>query len=119
MEINKIPSPSFILEESRLRNNLSLISRVQREAGVQIILAFKGFAMWSAFPIVREYVQGATASSLGEARLCFEEMKTRAHTYAVAYVPREFGKIMQYSSHITFNSIAQWKRFKRRVEAYP
>lgn len=119
MDVKKIPSPSFVLEESRLRKNLELIARVQREADVQIILAFKGFAMWSAFPIVREYVKGATASSLSEARLCFEEMKSLAHTYAVAYVPREFGKILQYSSHVTFNSIGQWKRYKKRVENAP
>ncbi len=119
MDLKKIPSPCFVLEEARLRKNLELISRVQREAGVQIILAFKGFAMWSAFPIVREYVHGATASSLHEARLCFEEMKTKAHTYAVAYLPREFGRIMGYSSHITFNSIRQYDRFRRRLAKHP
>lgn len=118
VDLKKIPSPCFVLEEARLRKNLELISRVQHEAGVQIILAFKGFAMWSAFPVVREYVQGATASSLHEARLCFDEMKVKAHTYAVAYLPREFGKIMEYSSHITFNSISQYKRFKRRLEKH-
>ena len=118
MDFKKIPSPSFVLDESRLRRNLELIARVQREAGVQIILAFKGFAMWSAFPVVREYVSGATASSLHEARLCFEEMKTRAHTYAVAYLPREFGKIMGYSSHITFNSQTQYRRFRKKLEAH-
>lgn len=119
MDFKKIPSPSFVLDESRLRQNLELIARVQREAGVQIILAFKGFAMWSAFPIVREYVNGATASSLSEARLCFEEMKAKAHTYSVAYLPREFGKIMRYSSHITFNSQAQYRRFRKKMEASP
>lgn len=118
MDIKKIPSPSFVLEEARLRQNLELIARVQHEAGVQIILAFKGFAMWSAFPIVREYVSGATASSLHEARLCFEEMKAKSHTYAVAYLPREFGKILQYSSHITFNSIGQWKRYQKKVQRH-
>lgn len=118
MDIKKIPSPCFVLDESRLRQNLELIARVQREAGVQIILAFKGFAMWSTFPIVREYVHGATASSLNEARLCFEEMKTKAHTYAVAYAPREFGKIMGYSSHITFNSQGQYRRFRKKLEQH-
>ncbi len=118
MDFKKIPSPSFVLDESRLRHNLALIARVQREAEVQIILAFKGFAMWSAFPVVREYVNGATASSLNEARLCFEEMKTPAHAYSVAYTPREFGKIMGYSSHITFNSQAQYRRFRKKLEAH-
>lgn len=119
MDIAKIPSPCFVLDEARLRKNLQLIDRVQQEAGVQIILAFKGFAMWSAFPLVRQYLSGATASSLHEARLCFEEMQTRAHTYSVAYLPREFGRILHYSSHITFNSLSQFKRFRRRLENHP
>ncbi len=111
----KYPSPCFILEESRLRSNLELIARVQRESGAQIILAFKGFAMWSAFPIVREYVHGATASSLSEARLCFEEMGVKAHSYSVAYLPSEFGKILKLSSHITFNSLSQWNKYRNKV----
>lgn len=111
----KYPSPCFILEETRLRSNLELIARVQRESGAQIILAFKGFAMWSAFPIVREYVHGATASSLSEARLCFEEMGVKAHSYSVAYLPSEFGKILKLSSHITFNSLSQWNKYRNKV----
>jgi len=119
MDIKKIPSPCFVLEETLLRRNLQLIDEVQKAAGVTIILAFKGFAMWSAFPIVREYLSGATASSFNEARLCFEEMGVKAHTYAVAYVPREFGKILGYSSHLTFNSLSQYKRFRAKLEAHP
>ncbi|GAB1454551.1 hypothetical protein MASR2M47_46070 [Draconibacterium sp.] len=82
MDYSKIPSPAFVLEEKLLRRNLELINEIQNKAGIEIILAFKGFAMWSTFPIVRQYLNGATASSLFEARLCFEEMKTRAHVYA-------------------------------------
>ncbi len=115
MDIKKIPSPCFVLEETRLRHNLELIARVQRESGAQIILAFKGFAMWSAFPIVREYVGGATASSLHEVMLCNEEMGVKAHTYGVAYAPKEFSKILKLSSHVTFNSLTQWKRFGKKL----
>jgi carboxynorspermidine decarboxylase len=119
MDISRIPSPCFVLDEALLRRNLELIHGVQQAAGVQIILAFKGFAMWSAFPLVRQYLSGATASSLNEARLCYEEMHTKAHTYAVAYLPREFGRILKYSSHITFNSLSQYRRFRRRLERHP
>lgn len=115
IDYSKVPSPSFVLDEALLRKNLTLINRVQQEAGIEIILAFKGFAMWSAFPIVREYVKGATASSLHEARLCFEEMKSPAHTYAVAYRPGEFDEVVKYSSHITFNSLAQFEQFKSKA----
>ncbi|MCS7036549.1 MAG: carboxynorspermidine decarboxylase [Saprospiraceae bacterium] len=118
MDFSRIPSPCFVLDEALLRRNLELIHGVQQAAGVQIILAFKGFAMWSAFPLVRQYLSGATASSLNEARLCYEEMKTKAHTYAVAYVPHEFGRILKYSSHITFNSLSQYRRFRRRLERH-
>ncbi len=118
-ELKKIPSPCFVLEESLLRQNLELMQRVQEEAGVSIILAFKGFAMWSAFPLVRQYLKGATASSLHEARLCFEEMKVKAHTYCVAYTPREFGQVLKYSSHLTFNSISQYKKYHKKVHQNP
>ncbi|MDO6803802.1 carboxynorspermidine decarboxylase [Wenyingzhuangia sp. 1_MG-2023] len=111
IDYNQIPSSSFVLDEELLRNNLSLIKNVQDQAGIEIILAFKGFAMWGAFPIVREYIKGATASSLYEARLCFEEMKTKAHTYAAAYVPEEFEELMSYSSHIVFNSVSQFHKY--------
>jgi carboxynorspermidine decarboxylase len=105
-----VPSPCFVIEESRFRANLDLISRVKKEAGVEIIPAFKGFSMWSVFPILREYVTGASASSLNEARLCFEEMKAKAHTYAPAYNPAEFNEILSYSSHLVFNSMAQFHK---------
>lgn len=114
-----VPSPCFVLEEIRLRNNLELISRVMKEAEVEIIPAFKGFSMWSAFPIVREYVKGASASSLNEARLCFEEMKSKAHTYAPAFIRAEFNEILGYSSHIVFNSMAQFNQYIGQVKAYP
>ncbi|SHJ90565.1 carboxynorspermidine decarboxylase [Tangfeifania diversioriginum] len=111
MDYSKIPSPTFVLDEKLLRKNLELIDTVQKEADTEIILAFKGFAMWSAFPLVRQYLKGATASSLNEARLCFEEMKTRAHVYSPVYFENEFGELMSYSSHIVFNSFSQFQKF--------
>jgi len=111
LDYSKIPSPTFVLEEKLLRQNLELINWVQKVAGIEIILAFKGFAMWSTFPLVREYLNGATASSLFEARLCFEEMKTRAHIYSPVYFENEFEELMDYSSHVVFNSINQFQKF--------
>ena len=111
IDYSKVPSPSYVIEEERLRKNLELIRRVSRESGAEIILAFKGFAMWSVFPIVREYVSGAAASSIHEARLCFEEMGVPAHTYSPAYRREEFGTILRYSSHVTFNSLAQYYKY--------
>ncbi len=115
INVNKIPSPAYVLEMKRLRENLELIKSVQDRAGVSIILALKGFAMWRVFPMVAQYLKGATASSLSEARLIFEEMGVKAHTYSPAYLPDEFDEIMQYSSHITFNSINQYLRYKDQI----
>jgi carboxynorspermidine decarboxylase len=111
IDYSKVPSPCYVIEEERLRKNLELIKYVSDESGAEIIMAFKAFSMWSVFPIVREYVNGAAASSIHEARLCFEEMKVPAHTYSPAYRSEEFGTILRYSSHVTFNSLAQFNKF--------
>ena len=108
-------TPIYIIEESRLRRNLQLIADVARRADVEIILAFKAFALWKTFPIFREYVNSTTASSLSEARLAFEEFGSRAHTYSPAYTDDEFDVILRCSSHLTFNSLSQYERFHERV----
>ncbi|MDR0371223.1 MAG: carboxynorspermidine decarboxylase [Prevotellaceae bacterium] len=111
IDYSQIPSPCFVLDETLFRKNLSLIKSVKERAGVEIILAFKSFAMWRVFPIVREYISYSTASSLSEARLAFEEMGNPAHTYAPVYTEAEFPDILLCSSHITFNSLSQFRRF--------
>lgn len=118
MDFNKIPSPCYVLDKKLLRKNLELMKRVKDESGVSIIVAFKGFSMWSAFKMVRKYLDGATASSTYEARLCFEEMKSLAHTYAAVYFPNDFDKIMDFSSHISFNSLSEFHRYYNSVQKY-
>lgn len=118
IDYSQIPSPCYVLEEDRLKANLSLLHFVQEKSGGNIILALKGFSMYKTFPLVKEYLSGATASSLNEARLIFEEMKCKAHTYAPAYKPEEFEELMSYSSHITFNSLNQYTQFKEQVKNY-
>lgn len=113
----KIPSPCFVMEEELLRRNLRLIRSVQDRTGIQIILAFKAFAMWKSFPIVREYISHSTASSVAEAQLAFEEMGSPAHTYAPAYTDSDFSYFLKYSSHITFNSLSQFERFYPQLQA--
>ncbi len=116
IDFDKIPSPCYVLDVQLLRKNLALIQSVKEAADVEIILAFKGFAMWSTFPVVREYVQGATASSLHEAMLCYEEMKVKAHTYAPIYLKSEFPEIIRRSSHITFNSLGQFEALYPEIQ---
>lgn len=121
MQINydTLPSPCYVIDEERFRNNLALIKHVADESGAEIILAFKGFAMWGVFPVLKEYVSGAAASSLNEARLCFEEIGSPAHTYSPVFKADEFGQVMKYSSHITFNSLRQYERFSGIIQTYP
>ncbi|MFA6838194.1 MAG: carboxynorspermidine decarboxylase [Dysgonamonadaceae bacterium] len=115
IDFSKVPSPCFVMEEELLRNNLKKIADVKKRAGVEIILAFKAFALWKAFPIINEYVGFSTASSINEARLAYEEMGNLAHTYAPSYTDEEFPEFLKYSSHISFNSVAQFERFYPKV----
>ena len=113
--INQIPSPCYVMEESLLRHNLTLISEVAKRADVEIILAFKAFALWRSFPIFREYISHTTASSLFEAMLAKREFGSKAHTYSPAYTDEEFEDILDCSSHITFNSLSQYTHFAPTV----
>ena len=107
--------PTYIIEEARLRRNLQLIADVARDADVEIILAFKAFALWKTFHIFREYIHATTASSLNEARLALEEFGTKAHTFPPAYTDDEIDQIVDCSSHLSFNSLSQYERLHHRV----
>lgn len=118
IDYSKIPSPCYVIDETEFRKNLELIKSVKDRAGVEIILAFKAFALWSVFPIVREYIPFSTASSLSEARLAYEEMGSSAHTYGPAYTDKEFPEIVKCSSHITFNSLTQFERLYPQTQFF-
>ncbi len=107
--------PAYILEETRLRRNLQLISNVAKSANVEIILAFKAYALWKTFPIFREYISATTASSLYEARLGKEEFGSPTHTFSPAYTEYEIDEIAKCSSHLTFNSLTQMERYANRA----
>jgi carboxynorspermidine decarboxylase len=109
-------TPIYIIEEQKLRRNLQLIADVAREADVEIILAFKAFALWKTFPIFREYIHSTTASSLSEARLAYDEFGAKAHTFSPAYTDDEIDTIVRCSSHLTFNSLSQYERYRQRAK---
>lgn len=115
---DQIPCPAYVMEESLLRRNLQLIRHIAEEAGVEFILAFKAFALWKSFPIFREYISHTTASSPYEARLAYEEFGSKAHTYSPAYEEDTFGEILDCSSHVTFNSLSQYKKFYPALKAH-
>lgn len=108
---DNIHTPMYVLEEELLRRNLSLIKSVADRANVEIILAFKAYALWKTFPIFREYISSTTASSLNEARLGYELFGAPTHTYSPAYTADEIEHIARCSSHLTFNSFSQYERF--------
>ncbi|MDE6417838.1 MAG: carboxynorspermidine decarboxylase [Duncaniella sp.] len=117
MTAQEIPTPYYIVYEERLRRNLSLINHVEREAGVNIIMAFKANALWKTFPIIREYNRDFTASSLNELRLGTEELGGEAHVYCPVYTPETIGEFLSRASHITFNSLSQWEKYGREALA--
>ena len=113
---DRIPSPCFVIDERLLRQNLDTIAQVSCRAGVEIIMAFKAFAMWKVFPIIKEYVTHTTASSLAEARLSVDKFGNKAHLYAPAYTDGEFDELAECSTHITFNSLAQFEKYYGRTQ---
>ena len=116
INFHRVPTACFVLEEAKLRRNLEILQYVQEQSGARIILALKGFAMFSTFELIKQYLHGTTASSLYEARLGYEEFGDEVHAYAPAYFESEFDELMRYCNHITFNSPAQWERFRSKIQ---
>ncbi len=117
MKIQDIPTPFYIVYKDRLRRNLSLINRVEKEAGVNIIMAFKANALWRTFPIVREYNRDFTASSLNELKLGNEELGGEAHVYCPVYTDMTIDEFLARASHLTFNSLHQWGKYGAKAIA--
>ena len=118
IDLNGISTPCYICDESVLEQNLRVLSFVQEKSGCKIMLALKGFAMFSMFPLIRKYLKGTAVSSLDEARLGFEEFGGEVHVYAPAYKDGEFESLLSYADHICFNSFSQWRRFKSPISRY-
>lgn len=115
IDYSRVPSPCYVLEESRLIRNLETLKRIEDRANVKIICALKGYSLWSTFPLIGEYLAGATASSLNEVKLAHEEMGKEVHVFAPAYGESEIDEILSMSHHITFNSFSQWERFRKKT----
>jgi len=114
-DMSHIPSPCYLLEEEKLIANLQVLKRVQEEADCSIILALKGFSMWSVFPLVKTYLPGCTASSLYELQLSHEKFAGENHIYAAAYREDEFDAVADMADHVVFNSLQQWQQFGKKA----
>ncbi len=111
-----IPSPCFVLEERLLDRNLAIFDRVQRSAPIRVMLALKAFSLFHSFPIIHQTLHGASASSLWEAQLAAEEFD-EVHVYSPAYRDVDVPGILACASHMTFNSIGQWERFRAQIHS--
>ena len=116
--IDNIPTPCFVVYEDRLRRNLQLIKDISERGNVDIIMAFKANALWKTFPIIKEYVNSSTASSLNEMKLSLEYLGNDVHSYCPVFTEKNFSEFLNGSSHITFNSLSQFEKFKNKVKNY-
>lgn len=117
--LKKAPNPAYVLDESALTRNAKTLAKVQELAKCKVLCAFKGYAMWSSFDILSQHIGGATASSLNEVKLCREKWGKLAHSCFVVYQEEEFDEVLANSSHITFNSLSQYRKFKDKVLSNP
>lgn len=116
IDVTHVETPCFITDLGALEQNLQLLDRVQKQAGCTILLALKGFAQWSTFPVVKKYLAGATSSSVAEARLAREELGGQVHAYAPAYSDSEMRELVTLADHVVLNSPSQWRRHRAVIE---
>ena len=116
LEVADLETPCFVTDLGALEANLQLLRAVQDRSGCTILLALKGFAQWSTFPLVRRYLAGATSSSVAEARLAREELGGQVHAYAPAYSDGEMAELVTLADHIVLNSPAQWRRHRAVIQ---
>jgi carboxynorspermidine decarboxylase len=117
IDVSQLETPCFVTDLGALEANLKILAGVQERAGCTILLALKGFAQWSTFPLVRRYLAGATASSIAEARLAREELGGEVHAYAPAYSHDEMRELVTLADHIVLNTPSQWRMHRATIEA--
>lgn len=115
IDVSSVETPAFVTDLGALEANLKILADVQQRAGCTILLALKGFAQWSTFPLVKKYLAGATASSVAEARLAKEELGGQVHAYAPAYSDGEMRELVTLADHVVLNSPAQWRKHRARL----
>lgn len=117
IDISSLETPCYLVDERLLVRNLERLASVMERTGCKILLAQKGFSMFSEYPLIKKYLSGTTASSLFEARLGHEEMGGETHIFSPAYDSRDFDEILTICDHIIFNSMNQWKKYRGAVRA--
>lgn len=111
LDLTRLPSPCFVVDEVAIEENCRLLAHVQRESGAKVLLALKAFSMWSLAPLVARYLSGTCASGLHEARLGREAFGGEVHAFCAAFTEPDLRDILKIADHVVFNSHAQWARF--------
>jgi carboxynorspermidine decarboxylase len=112
LDASRVDSPAYVIDLAALERNLALLGHAQRAAGCDILLALKGFAAWSTFPLVGRYLSGVAASGPDEARLGREELNKQVHTYCPAFDEASLRETIRHSDHVIFNSPSQIDGFR-------
>lgn len=115
MKRDELHTPCYVIQEAKIRENLEILRGICEDTGCRILLAQKAFSMYSLYPLIGEYLDGATASGLYEARLGYEEMGKENHIFSPAYREDEMDEILTYCDHIIFNSPAQLRKYGEKV----
>ena len=110
--MDQLPTPCYVIDEKKLKENLQILKEIQEEAGCKILLAQKAFSCFYEYPLIGRYLDGTTASGLYEARLGKEEMGKENHVFAPAYKDADIKELGEICDHIIFNSFAQLRRHK-------
>ena len=118
LDLSRVESPAYVIDLAALESNLELLAHAQRAADCGILLALKGFAAWSTFPLVGKYLEGVAASSPDEARLGREELGKQVHSYCPAFDEASLRETIRHSDHVIFNSPSQINRFRSIIDQH-
>ncbi|BCX50060.1 carboxynorspermidine decarboxylase [Haloferula helveola] len=109
----------FVVSIAALKRNARILREVKEAAGCNLVLALKGFSCWKAFPHIRDDLDGCCASGLWEARLANEHFGKAVVTYSPGYTGDEIAELLEFTTHLDFNSLSQWFRFRDQVMVHP
>lgn len=118
MTFEKLPTPCYVVDKTKLKQNLTILKQLEQDTGCHILLAQKAFSMFSLYPLIGDYISGTTASGLFEARLGYEEMGKENHVFAPAYKEADMRELVTICDHVIFNSFAQYEKHRSIIAAY-
>ncbi|MGB1238072.1 MAG: carboxynorspermidine decarboxylase, partial [Pseudomonadales bacterium] len=121
LDLQRLPSPCFVVDRAAIERNLTILRGVADASGAKVLAALKAFSMWQLGPLTAQYLDGTCASGLHEAKLGFEEYRAanrpnEVHVYSAAYSSSDVEELLEFVDHMVFNSVSQWQRFAPQIE---